>query len=115
MRDFYIQEALSFIEQNFQNEITVEDIVASCNLNRSYFSKIFHDSIGKSPQEFLISYRMSKAAELLKVTELSIRDISNAVGYSNQLHFSRAFKNAYGLSPRQWRNENKVVTPPAKR
>lgn len=115
VRDFYIQEALSFIEQNFQNEITVEDIVASCNLNRSYFSKIFHDSIGKSPQEFLISYRMSKAAELLKVTELSIRDISNAVGYSNQLHFSRAFKNAYGLSPRQWRNENKVVTPPAKR
>lgn len=113
VRDFYIQEALSFIEQNFQNEITVEDIVASCNLNRSYFSKIFHDSIGKSPQEFLISYRMSKAAELLKVTEFSIRDISNAVGYSNQLHFSRAFKNSYGLSPRQWRNENKVVTPPA--
>ncbi|MBD5461890.1 MAG: AraC family transcriptional regulator [Lachnospiraceae bacterium] len=106
LRDFYIKEAFSFIEQNFQNDITVEDIAASCGLNRSYFGKIFHENTGKSPQEFLISYRMSKARELLKLTGLSIADIGNAVGYPNQLHFSRAFKNVYGISPRQWRNEN---------
>ncbi|MCQ5201437.1 AraC family transcriptional regulator [Mordavella massiliensis] len=105
MRDFYIKEALSFIEQNFQNDISVEDIAAFCGLNRSYFGKIFHDTVGKSPQEFLISYRMSKAGELLKLTSLSIGDIGNAVGYSNQLHFSRAFKNTYGVSPRAWRYE----------
>lgn len=106
LRDFYIKEALSFIEQNFQNNISVEDIAASCGLNRSYFGKIFHENMGKSPQEFLISYRMSKAAELLKLTKFSVADIGNAVGYPNQLHFSRAFKNVYGVSPRQWRNEN---------
>ena len=109
MRDFYIKEAISFIEQNFQNDISVEDIAGFCNLNRSYFGKIFRDTLGKSPQEFLISYRMSKAAELLKLTELSVGDISSAVGYLNQLHFSRAFKKIYGTSPRQWRNENKTV------
>ncbi|GFI04239.1 MAG: AraC family transcriptional regulator [Lachnospiraceae bacterium] len=106
LRDFYIKEAFSFIEQNFQNDISVEDIAASCGLNRSYFGKIFHESTGKSPQEFLISYRMTKATELLKLTGLSIGDIGNAVGYPNQLHFSRAFKNVYEISPRQWRNEN---------
>lgn len=106
LRDFYIKEAFSFIEQNFQNDISVEDIAASCGLNRSYFGKIFHENMGKSPQEFLISYRMTKATELLKLTGLSIADIGNAVGYPNQLHFSRAFKNVYGVSPRQWRYEN---------
>ena len=106
LRDFYIKEAISYIEQNFQNDISVETIAASCGLNRSYFGKIFHENMGKSPQEFLISYRMSKAAELLKLTGLSIADIGNAVGYPNQLHFSRAFKNVYGISPRQWRNEH---------
>lgn len=106
LRDFYIKEAFSYIEQNFQNDISVEDIAASCGLNRSYFGKIFHENMGKTPQEFLISYRMTKATELLKLTGLSIADIGNAVGYPNQLHFSRAFKNVYGISPRQWRYEN---------
>lgn len=105
MSDFYIKEALAFIEQNFQNDISVEDIASFCNLNRSYFGKIFRNAVGKSPQEFLISYRMSKAGELLKLTSLSISDVGNAVGYPNQLHFSRAFKNAYGVSPRNWRHE----------
>lgn len=84
----------------FQNDISVETIAESCGLNRSSFGKIFKEAVGKSPQEFLLSYRMLKAAELLKLTSLSIGDIGNAVGYANQLHFSRAFKNVYGISPR---------------
>lgn len=109
IRDFYIKEALTYIEQNFQNDISVEDIASVCGLNRSYFGKIFRDTVGKSPQEFLLNYRMVKATELLKLTNLSIGDISNAVGYSNQLHFSRAFKNIYGESPRNWRNQNRLL------
>ena len=106
LRDFYIKEAFTFIEQNFQNDISIEDIASFCGLNRSYFGKIFRENTGKSPQDFLISYRMTKATELLKLTRLSVGDIGNAVGYPNQLHFSRAFKNTYGISPRQWRNEH---------
>ena len=51
---------------------------------------------------------MTKAAELLKLTKLSIADVGKAVGYENQLHFSRAFKNIYKISPREWRNQNQV-------
>ncbi|MEY8333575.1 AraC family transcriptional regulator [Lachnospiraceae bacterium 47-T17] len=106
MSDYYIKEAINFIEQNFQNNITIEDIANVCGINRSYFGKIFRNSTGRSPQEFLMSYRMIKATELLKLTSLSIADIGSAVGYENQLHFSRAFKNIYGVSPREWRNRN---------
>ena len=109
LRDFYIREALAYVEQNFQNSISVEDIADNCGLNRSYFGKIFKEAVGKTPQEFLLNYRMTKAAELLKLTKLSIGDIGNAVGYDNQLHFSRAFKNIYGVSPREWRNQNRMV------
>ena len=108
LRDFYVKEALTCIEQNFQNAITVEEIAAVCGLNRSYFGKIFHEATGKSPQQFLISYRMTKAAELLKLTDMSVADTGNAVGYPNQLHFSRAFKSVYGVSPREWRNKNRA-------
>lgn len=107
MSDYYIKEAINYIEQNFQNNITIEDIAAVCGINRSYFGKIFRNSIGRSPQEFLMSYRMVKATELLKLTSLSIAEIGSAVGYENQLHFSRAFKTVYGISPREWRNRHK--------
>lgn len=107
MSDYYIQEAIHYMEQNFQNDISIEEIAAVCGINRSYLGKIFRNSIGYSPQEFLINYRMVKATELLKLTTLSIADIGTAVGYGNPLHFSRAFKNIYGVSPREWRNEHK--------
>ena len=109
LSDYYVKEAITFIEQNFQNDISIEDIANFCSLNRSYFGKIFRDATGQSPQDFLIHYRMTKAAELLKLTEFSIKDISNAVGYANQLHFSRAFKKIYQASPRQWRLEQKTL------
>ena len=109
VRDFYIKEALNYIEQNFQNDISVENIASFCGLNRTYFGRIFKETVGKSPQQFLLSYRMAKAAELLKLTEITINDVGNAVGYPNQLHFSRAFKNVYGVSPREWRNKNQMI------
>ena len=83
LREFYIHEALTYIEHNFQNEITIEDIAGVCGLNRTYFGKIFKEALGKTPQEFLLNYRMLKAAELLKLTSLSIGDVGLAVGYAN--------------------------------
>jgi len=114
VRDFYIKEALAYIDHNYMNDISVENIAESSGLNRSYFGKIFKDSVGKSPQEFLISYRMIKAAELLKMTRYTVNEIGCAVGYPNQLHFSRAFKSVYGVSPRKWRNANSVLDHNAK-
>lgn len=109
LRDFYIHEALVYIEHNFQNNISVETIASECGLNRSYFGKIFKEALGVTPQEFLLTFRMAKAAELLKLTSLSVGDIGLAVGYENSLHFSRAFKNVYGIAPREWRNKNMTV------
>ena len=106
MREFYIREAVSYIESNYHRNITVEELSAALRLNRSYFGKIFRESTGKSPQRFLMNYRMIKAAELLASTDLAVKEIGAAVGYENQLHFSRAFKAVYEVSPREWRRRN---------
>lgn len=108
LSDIYIKEAIFFIEENYSRNISIEDIARHCNLNRSYFSRIFTEGIGRSPQEFLISYRMTKASELLRLTDMTIGAISAQVGYESQLHFSRAFSKVYGVSPRGWRSENRV-------
>lgn len=108
LRDFYVQEAVTYMEQNYQRELTVEEIADVCKLNRNYFSKIFKESMGCTPQEFLIRMRLAKATELMRTGDLPIKEISAVCGYPNQLHFSRAFKKRYGSSPREWRNQNKI-------
>lgn len=101
--DYYIREAIAFIENNYQSDISIEGIASVLGLNRSYFGKIFKTATGKSPQFFLMNYRMIKAAELLTLTQKPIGMIGAEVGYSDQMHFSRAFKTIYGISPKEWR------------
>ena len=70
-----MKEALSFIEQHYSEDISIEDISSFCGLNRSYFSKVFRDTMGESPQGFLLHYRMARAAQLLTESRLPISTI----------------------------------------
>lgn len=106
LKKFYVKESINYIENNYQNDISIEDIASFCGLNKSYFGKIFKDIIKNTPQDFLITYRMIKACELLKTSTLSIKEVGEKVGYPNQLHFSKIFKNTYGISPREWKLKN---------
>ena len=108
LRDYYIREAIAYIENNYLYDISVEDIAGAIGLSRSYLSKIFRDAAGSAPQQFLMNYRMVKATELLMLTKRPVNEIGAAVGYPNQMRFSRAFKTIYGISPREWRNRNSI-------
>ncbi len=110
LRDFYIKEALVFIDRNYQRDISIEEIAAVCGLNRSYFGKVFRDAVGESPQAYLLHYRMARAAQLLKETRMSIGEIAAQVNYPNQLHFSRAFKSVHGVPPREYRRTHFLQT-----
>ena len=107
MKDSYIREAISFIELNYASPITVEDIAAFCDLNRNYLGRIFKDAMNQTLQHFLMYYRMNRAAELLRFSNLTVNEIGKQCGYPNQLHFSRAFKNIFGISPNHWREKNR--------
>lgn len=109
LKDAYVKEAIAFIEKNYSYPITVEDIAGYCNLNRSYLGKLFKDNTNQTLQHFLMYYRMNRAAELLKFSDMTINDVGKECGYQNQLHFSRAFKTIFGLSPNHWREKNRPV------
>jgi len=108
LRDFYLKEAMNYIEINYMKNISIEEIADMCGINRSYFGKLFHDYMGLSPQEFLLQYRMSKASKLLLLSDKSVEQIGKEVGYENQFHFSRAFKSVYGVSPLKWLKQNQT-------
>lgn len=102
--DTYVDYALQFIRFNY-NRIKVNDIAHYIGINRSYLTAIFKKQLNISPQEYLISYRLKKAVELLETTNMSIQDISASVGYENPLTFSKIFKQSVGLSPKNYREQ----------
>ena len=111
LRNFYMREVINYIEGNYQRDVSIEEIAANRGLNRSYFARLFKETMGVSPQQFLIQYRMTKASELLKGSKMPVTEVSHAVGYENPLHFSRAFKNLYGISPSEYRRRHAYQTP----
>lgn len=107
IKKFYVQSTVDYIENNYMKEISVEDMATHLGLNRSYFSKLFKKMTQKSPQEFLIAYRIHKACEYLRSTRLTISEIAGQVGYPNQFHFTRAFRGVMHLPPNEWRKRNR--------
>lgn len=65
--------------------------------------------MGCSPQEYLVNLRMDKAQSLLKKTDLPINAIASAVGYQDQLAFSKIFKQNFGVSPRAFREQGEEL------
>ncbi len=101
----YVDYALQYIKFNYDH-IKVNDIAQYIGINRSYLTSVFKKQLNISPQEYLVSYKLKKAAELLQLTHMSIQDISASVGYDNALTFSKIFKQTYGICPKKYRSQN---------
>lgn len=102
-----IELALKYINENYQKNITLATVSNYYNLNYSYFSRIFKDFIGVPFSQYLLKIRMDKAKELLiNYPDFKISDIAKLVGYSgdNVQNFTRAFKNYFGKSPKNYKN-----------
>jgi AraC-like DNA-binding protein len=99
----YTLQAINFIDKNYSNNLQINAIAQYLGLHPNYLSTIFKQETGVTPKEYLIKLRIKKACELLEQTNYSINVISNCVGYSDQLTFSRAFKTVTGKSPKTYR------------
>ena len=107
----YVNLAIDYIGKMYMQGIGVSDVADSIGITRSHLNHVFQKELNISIQNFLIDFRMHKAANLLVSTGLSIKEISSQVGYSDQLVFSKAFKKKFGLSPKSYRaSQNKNET-----
>ncbi|WP_321017809.1 helix-turn-helix domain-containing protein, partial [Eisenbergiella porci] len=101
----YVIRAVEFIQRNYCNPVKVTDVADYVCINRSYLYTLFENSMGMSPQQFLTTYRITKAAELLAVTALPVESIALSCGYNDPLVFTKAFKQMKGMSPSSYRRE----------
>ncbi|MCH4169041.1 MAG: AraC family transcriptional regulator [Streptococcaceae bacterium] len=103
----YAESAHHFITTNYSKKIKIKDVLNHVALSRSYLFTIFKNKYGISPQHYLLNLRMNQAISLLLNSDYSIQMISNAIGFSDSLAFSSAFKKRYSISPTKFRAENR--------
>ena len=94
-----------YIRAHFADpEFSAGEVAETVHLSRNYFLKVFKEEMGTAFLDYVTGMRMEKAKQMLKETEETVYAVSRAVGYESQYHFSRKFKQLYGISPNEYRS-----------
>ena len=88
-----------FIRDNFQKEITLEELSKELNISPQYFSRLFKEETGCNFIEYLTFVRIEHSKRLMSATDMTIKEICYSVGYGDPNYFSRLFKKNTGMSP----------------
>lgn len=103
--DFYVREAETFLKYNlYYTGVTLDSLAKSISVNKNYLCTIFRQQKGVSPMQYLIQLRMEAAAKRFRETDESVSAVARYVGYKDPLHFSKAFRAHFGVSPSQYRD-----------
>ena len=102
-----IDKAKEYIGSRYHKDISLDDVSREVDISPYYFSKIFKEETGENFIEYVTNIRITKAKELLQNSELSMKEICAAVGYSDPNYFSRTFKKNVGVTPTEFK-EGKV-------
>lgn len=101
-KNAYMTRAVEYIKQNYNKNISVENIANLLGIERSYLSRLFKTYKNKSTQNYIIDYRMYKAKRMFEEEDMNVSQVCAAVGYTNIYCFSRIFKSRVGMPPKEY-------------
>lgn len=102
-----ISRSISLIHDNIAKEIKTSSLAAEEHMSVSHFRAVFHQITGLSPKEYITLTKLNYSCELMRQTDLSIKEIGAAVGYDDPHYYSRIFKKYFGFSPGTYKEHNK--------
>ncbi|MDJ0695944.1 MAG: AraC family transcriptional regulator [Mastigocoleus sp. MO_167.B18] len=100
---YKLKEVIEYINSHIDREIKLAELATMVDMSKYYFLRLFKQSMGVTPHQYLIQQRMEKAKQLLKQEKLSIVEVAAECGFSNQSHFAKVFNKNTGLTPRAYR------------
>ncbi|MCM1330153.1 MAG: AraC family transcriptional regulator [Ruminococcus sp.] len=101
-----IRPAIEFMNGNFAEKITVEQLAETVHISKSYFMRLFKETAGVSAIEYLSQIRIKRACEILSETDKTSAETALECGFGNLSNFNRQFKNIVGCAPREYRKIN---------
>lgn len=100
-----IKEIKNYIHENYQKDISMQDVAREMSYSEAYFCKLFKNSFNVNFTTYLTNIRVREAKKLLKDPRINIKDIGIAVGYSDSNYFTKVFKRTVGKNPSEYRGK----------
>ena len=94
-----IEPAVRMIRDRYTENFTVDTLAEACNVSKFHFSRVFKAVMSESPIQYLISYRLAVADNLLSTTDMRIGEVAEVAGFTDVGYFSRMYKRRYGRTP----------------
>lgn len=101
---YILRRVVDYIQEHLEQDLTLATLAAIAQISPSYFSRLFKQSTGLSPHQYVIQCRIERAKRLLLQGKLSIPEIAYSLGFTHQSHFSHHFKRLVGSSPKAFLN-----------
>lgn len=111
--DDILGPVFEYIQEHLADSLSLEDLAASCHLNKFHLSRLFRARTGMTPMEYVRQSRLDLAHRLLLESNLPLREIAPRAGFANEYHLSRLFKERYGRGARDLRRSNVAESEPA--
>ena len=102
-----LQQIDQYVEQNFKNKISLDEIADELHVNRSYLSRFYKNKTGINLFDTILNLRIEAAKEYLLNTDMKTYEISEAIGVDDAGYFSKMFKKITGVSPKEFRKQGK--------
>ena len=102
-----LKPVITYVAQNYADKLRIETLADKIMVSADYFTKMFKDSIGKTPVDYINGIRINKAMQLLVDTNASMAEISETIGFCNANYFHKIFKQYMGVSPLVYRKNSK--------
>ncbi|MCJ8282358.1 MAG: AraC family transcriptional regulator [Rivularia sp. ALOHA_DT_140] len=104
---YKLQQIIDYIQVYLDSDLSLNQLAASVQMSPHYFSRLFKETTGFTPHQYVINCRIERAKNLLKQGKLSIAEIAKEVGFVDQSHFHRYFKRKLGITPKQFSQQYK--------
>lgn len=94
-----------FIRENYSRDLSLDDLSALCDISPSYLCRLFKNSTGMTPYQYVLQVRIETAKKMLEANSRTIADVSLSLGFASQSHFSDVFRRHVGISPSAYRRQ----------
>ncbi|CQR70249.1 Arabinose operon regulatory protein [Sporomusa ovata DSM 2662] len=99
-----VNEAKNFILESYSRSIKIDDVAAQLFISPSHLSRLFRQELNCTVNDYITRVRVEQAVELMKKPELSVAQVSQAVGFQSQSYFAKVFSKHIGVAPLIYRN-----------